>query len=495
MEVEDIIVKIFVEKRQLNIQHPDLELDTSSSTGSGFFINKDIILTCYHVISNSINIMISHRSIDKVKIPVDILKIFPDDDMALVIINRNHQETKNLLTNINSFLSFKVLDSTYKYDNNQKVYVYGYPLNSEFIKVSGGSINGFQDSLIQTDAALNPGNSGGPLILDNQIIGVNVSKITSSKVSNVGYAVPILKYLIYEKSIPTLNKQLYLKPKFLFNYQTIQTIEQYKKHVKNIDNEVYNGVLISGISEKSNFYSAGLRKGNILLEINNFEINRFGNVNTNYFPERINLDELSNWLYLGQKITIKFIDSNNSNDIITEEILLNRYSDILPTFYKNFSDPYYHQVSGLTISVFTTNHLENLESNKIETSTKVKILSSILDFKEVTYIYLVKYDPSLLKNYIKLPVGETIRYINNNSIKNIAELKEINNIESIEFCNGNKFFIETKDEITNHPRMLRNNILIENQNENKIQNKNNQSASVGKDEEILKILEMLKNFN
>ena len=448
MEVEDIIVKIFVEKRQLNIQHPDLDLDTASSTGSGFFIDKDIILTCYHVISNSINIMISHRSIDKIKIPVDILKVFPDDDMALIKINREDKETKDLLTNINNFLDFKILDNTYKYDNKQNVYVYGYPLNSDHIKVSSGSINGFQDSLIQTDAALNPGNSGGPLVLDNKIVGVNVSKITSSKVSNVGYAVPILKYLIYNKSIPTTNKQLYLKPKFLFNYQTIQTINQYKKHINsNTESSEYNGVLISGISEKSNFYSAGLRKGFILLEINNFSINRFGNVDTNYFPERINLDELSNWFYLGQKINIKFIDTNNSDNIISKELVLNRYDDILPTFYKNFNDPLYHIASGLVISVFATNHLENLETNKIETSTKVKILNSILNFNEVTFIYLVKYDPSKLKNFIKLPVCEIIKYINNKEVKNITELKEIEIIESIEFCNGEKYYIELKENI------------------------------------------------
>ena len=89
MQVEDNIVKIFVEKREINFQHPDYELDTVSTTGSGFFIEKDIILTCYHVVSDSINIMISHRSLDKVKIPVDILKVFPDDDMALIKINRD----------------------------------------------------------------------------------------------------------------------------------------------------------------------------------------------------------------------------------------------------------------------------------------------------------------------------------------------------------------------------------------------------------------------
>ena len=255
MDIEDIIVKIFVQTRETNFQHPDLDLDIIPTTGSGFFIQKDIILTCYHVISNHVSITITHRKIDKTHIRVDVLKVFPDDDMALLKINREDPETANLLTDINNFLKFKIIDKDYK-QNDNKVFVYGYPLSSNFIKISNGSINGFQDSLIQTDATLNPGNSGGPLILNNEIIGINIAKITSSKVSNVGYAVPIYKFLLYSKSIPVTPK-LYLKPKFLFNYQIIQNTYQLNK-ILNISDTKYtkslDGILISKISVNSDFY-------------------------------------------------------------------------------------------------------------------------------------------------------------------------------------------------------------------------------------------------
>lgn len=477
MQVEDIIVKIFVEKREINFQHPDYELDTISTTGSGFFIEKDIILTCYHVVSDSINIMISHRSLDKVKIPVDILKVFPDDDMALIKINRDDEETKDLLNNINNFLEFKILDSEFKTDNKKKVYVYGFPLNSDFIKVGEGSINGFQNSLIQTDATLNPGNSGGPLIMDNMIIGVNVSKIASNKVSNVGYAVPIFRFLLYKESIPVgFNNKLYLKPKFLFSFQSIQTIDQFKKLLNKEEIDDTEGVLISKISEQSNFYFEGLRSGFILTKINNFNINRFGNVDTPFFPEVINLEELNCFFYLGQKIEIEYIDPSNPDIIEKKQTTLNRYSEVIPSFYQNFSEPFHHNVSGFTFSVFTTNHLDGMDSKKIETSTKIRVLNSVLEFKEISFIYLVKYDHTNLKKYIKFPVGETVKLINDQSIKNIEELKNIKSVESIEFCSGERYFVDKNDEVID-PNM------------------ENMVVNVKDEEEMLKVIELLKNFN
>ena len=149
--------------------------------------------------------------------------------------------------------------------------------------------------------------------MDNMIIGVNVSKIASNKVSNVGYAVPIFRFLLYKQSIPVgFNNKLYLKPKFLFSFQSIQTIDQLKKLLNKEDVDETEGVLISKISEQSNFYFEGLRSGFILTKINNFNINRFGNVDTPFFPEVINLEELNYFFYLGQKIEIEYVDPSNS---------------------------------------------------------------------------------------------------------------------------------------------------------------------------------------
>ena len=78
MNLENLIVRIFVTKRETQFQYPDKEFSETSSTGSGFFIKKDTILTCYHVISDHTNIMITHTKLDKVKMNVDVLKVFPE---------------------------------------------------------------------------------------------------------------------------------------------------------------------------------------------------------------------------------------------------------------------------------------------------------------------------------------------------------------------------------------------------------------------------------
>jgi hypothetical protein len=94
-------------------------------------------------------------------------------------------------------------------DNENMVLVLGYPLDSNHLKTSKGILSGFQDSFFQTDETLNPGNSGGPLIWNNKIIGINVAKITSDKVKLIDKWNPELEQF-HENNYLIVNKN-YLK--------------------------------------------------------------------------------------------------------------------------------------------------------------------------------------------------------------------------------------------------------------------------------------------
>ena len=75
--------------------------------------------------------------------------------------------------------------------------------------------------------------------------------------------------------------------------------------------------------------------------------------------------------------------------------------------------------------------------------SKLRILTSILDLDDNFMIYLLKHDKENNKDsLLELPQGSLISYINNKSIKNIDELKSLENIESIEFSNGEKYFLD-----------------------------------------------------
>ena len=149
MRIEDLIVKIIVEKREENLNHPDLDLDIINSSGTGFFFSFNKILTCYHVVSNSLSVLVTHNKLNKKKLLCNLISVFPDDDLAVLEIDLNYEELKmeatNLVNSIDKFLEFKVLDKSYKMNNDDKVMVYGYPLDSNFIKVSQGNISGFQN--------------------------------------------------------------------------------------------------------------------------------------------------------------------------------------------------------------------------------------------------------------------------------------------------------------------------------------------------------------
>lgn len=65
----------------------------------------------------------------------------------------------------------------------------GYPLGQTHLKVTQGVLSGQQSNLLQTDAPINNGNSGGPLLWEDKVIGMNCRGFNNA--NNVGYAVPI----------------------------------------------------------------------------------------------------------------------------------------------------------------------------------------------------------------------------------------------------------------------------------------------------------------
>ena len=75
----------------------------------------------------------------------------------------------------------------------EEVMTLGYPLGMDSLKLTVGIISGRQDSLFQTDAPLNPGNSGGPMMnKQGEVIGINVAIIEKSQ--NVGFAIPCRQF-------------------------------------------------------------------------------------------------------------------------------------------------------------------------------------------------------------------------------------------------------------------------------------------------------------
>lgn len=159
---------------------------SGSSLGSGFFLENNLIITNAHVIDNTNKIYVSLYKGDTYR--AELIEISTELDIAVLRINSQNK----------SFLSIANEDDILI---GEDVYAIGAPNNMAYTLTKGvlsardrqlGDIGYFQ-----TDASINSGNSGGPLVNDSgEVIGMNTLKVLDSE--GIGLAIPIniiIRYL------------------------------------------------------------------------------------------------------------------------------------------------------------------------------------------------------------------------------------------------------------------------------------------------------------
>lgn len=243
-------------------------------SGSGVIISKDgYIVTNYHVIQNAAQVQVTFNNRD-----VQVAKVIGTDpamDLALLKIDGNDYP----------FLSFGDSDDL---KLGQWVLAVGFPLNLETTVTAGivsaksrsiginqrNSHNAIE-SFIQTDAAVNPGNSGGALIdATGTLIGINTA-IASPTGAYAGYSYAIPSNLVI-KAVQDLKSH----GKVLRGYLGVELVDLDKVNPNQIDQfglttEEFRhskGVLVHKVIEHGSAANAGLRKGDFIIGINNKKV-------------------------------------------------------------------------------------------------------------------------------------------------------------------------------------------------------------------------------
>lgn len=155
---------------------------TASGSGSGFYLKKEgLIATNHHVIASAKEVGVETQG--KERCSAKVVLTNPELDLALLLPEREFPEMCQL--NLQSILDLK---------NMEQVAVLGFPFGMPFT-ITQGIVSSTKQLIndryyIQTDAAVNPGNSGGPLVnAEGEVIGIATSKFTQA--DNVGFALPI----------------------------------------------------------------------------------------------------------------------------------------------------------------------------------------------------------------------------------------------------------------------------------------------------------------
>ena len=164
---------------------------TGDKMGSGIIIDQDgYIITNYHVIAETTDLKIKLFNEPDRTYSCKIIETLPDKDLAIIKINTGY------------YLPVATIGNSDMQEVAEEVLAIGCPFSLEQ-SVSHGIISDLKRTvtiegrkyidLIQTDAVINSGNSGGALLnMDGEVIGINVAIYAPTRVyCGVGFAIPI----------------------------------------------------------------------------------------------------------------------------------------------------------------------------------------------------------------------------------------------------------------------------------------------------------------
>lgn len=245
-------------------QQPD-----QRASGSGVIISADgYIVTNNHVVDGATDISVTLN--DRKSYKAKVIGTDANTDLALIKIDGHNLPVMPMGNSDDARLG-------------QWVLAIGYPLNLD-VTVTEGIISAKSrniginrqgsapvESFIQTDAAVNPGSSGGALVNTNgELIGINAA-IASPTGSYAGYAYSIPSNLV-KKVVEDILKFGSVQRGYLGISMAPEQLDESKKKELGINDDV-NGVWIMEVDPKGAAAEAGLKKGDAIIKINDVPVN------------------------------------------------------------------------------------------------------------------------------------------------------------------------------------------------------------------------------
>ena len=284
--------------------------DKLYSSGTGFVYKTDdklaYILTNNHVISDGSKIKVEFTNGKEEEVKV----VGSDEyaDIALLSINKD------------KIVSVATIGKSSDLRVGDTAFTVGAPLNSVYsgsvtrgiisgkdrlveVSVSNSKSADWVMSVIQTDAAINSGNSGGPLANSNgEVVGINSMKLVSDGVEGMGFEIPIETAVEYAERF--ISGESITQPYLGISMVNLTEAYYYRDlydYVK--DSNLDSGVVLGDVEKNSAAAKAGLKSGDIIIAINDDDVS-----NVAYFRY---------FLYkhkVGDEITIKYYRNGKFED-------------------------------------------------------------------------------------------------------------------------------------------------------------------------------------
>ena len=180
-----------------------------------------------------------------------------------------------------------------KVKTGDRVYAIGNPIGVDFqrtvtsgiisavnrtIKIKEDEKLSYMENLIQTDATINNGNSGGPLINEKgEVIGINSVKIEDAE--GIGFSIPIN---IVKPIIDKIKEDGVIKEASIGIYAYDKEVTRYLKNL-----QFEKGIYVVSINKTGAAYGKGLTEGDIISKIDDVELNKMNDLRTYIYTKNV----------------------------------------------------------------------------------------------------------------------------------------------------------------------------------------------------------------
>ena len=426
---KDSVVKIFTTVSNPNYKDPWESPSIFKYTGTGAIIKDNQILTAAHVISNGKFIEVQKEN-DSKKYQATIKYISNQVDLAILEIN--DKDFFNDTSPLEITEDVKVKDS---------ITALGYPIGGNTLSSTQGVISRIEYTLyawnslssflsFQIDAAINSGNSGGPVInKDNKIVGIAMMRLV--KADNISYIVPSIVINTFLNDIKD---------------GKVDGFAYTRTKVSNIENESMKEYL--GLKDESGVLVVDvdvddieIQLNDVILSINDKNISNDGKVDSKYGKVSFNIE--FDTKQIGETTKLEILRNKNK---ITVDYKI-KYSKSLIE-YEYDKEPRYLIFGGLTFSPLTSNYLAKLKYQSFDINTMLYGQERSNEINERVVWLQTIFPNKVNRGYFS--DAYVVTKVNGITIKDFKHFVEIidttkEEFVSIDFLEKSKVVLKTKE--------------------------------------------------
>ena len=433
ISVKKALVKVYTSHQLFDYLSPWQYGQSANSTATGFIIDGERIITNAHAVLNSKFLQVRKEG-DSKKYKAVVKFTSEEYDLALVEI-----EDKSF------FKGTVPLKLGTLPEIQEKLTVYGYPLGGDKLSTTQGIVSRMEHNTYtltnrkfligQTDAAINSGNSGGPVVSKGKVVGVAFAGLNSA--DNIGYFIPVN---ILNNFLEDIKDGKY-DGSPLLGLEWLELESPSHRRMLGIEDKT-GGILIKKVFKNSPFEGV-LQKNDVLMKLDNYPIEYDGTI-------EFRKNEKTDFSYVNQQ---KKYGDNLSYEIIrdkktkTGQVKLEK-KDIKYTVVTEVTietPPSYMVYGGLLFEPLTSNYM----AGTIEKLGSVYDREELYkDYKElVVLVRVLPFDVNL--GYTDAE-NEIIVKVNGEKYKDFKDFaQKVKNVKSgfivFENDNGDEIVLDVKE--------------------------------------------------